>query len=129
MRNDERRIPAVLLAVALALFAPAWLRGAEPPTLGAKLVDPEQKARKQTATVEATVGGLRLVDPDTVDGVAKPGEGHLHYQVDKGPVIATTATKLSFHGLATGPHSIVVVLAGNDHNPLGPKETIAVVIP
>jgi hypothetical protein len=92
-------------------------------------VDSEQKAKKQTATVQVTVGGIRLVDPDSVQARAKAGEGHLHYQVDNGPVIATTATKLSFHNLGEGQHSLVVTLVGNDHNPLGSQETIAVVIP
>jgi hypothetical protein len=37
--------------------------------------------------------------------------------------------KLSFHGLTPGAHKIVVTLAGNDHNPLGPQQTLNVTIP
>jgi hypothetical protein len=59
----------------------------------------------------------------------RPGQGHLHYQVDDGPVIATTATKLSFHGLKPGAHKIVVTLAANDHSPLGPQQALEVTIP
>jgi len=126
-QRREGRIVAVLLTV--LLLAPCSVHAKQEPTLGAKLVDAEQKAKKQTATVQVTVGGIRLVDPDSVQARAKAGEGHLHYQVDNGPVIATTATKLSFHNLGEGQHSLVVTLVGNDHNPVGSQETIAVVIP
>ena len=57
------------------------------------------------------------------------GEAHLHYRVDDGPVIATTATKLSFHELTPGQHTITVMLAANNHKPLGPQQTLTVTIP
>jgi len=56
----------------------------------------------------------------------KAGQAHLHYQVDDGPVVATTAPKLSFHGLKPGEHKVVVMLAANDHSALGPQETLNV---
>jgi hypothetical protein len=49
--------------------------------------------------------------------------------VDDGPVVATPASKLSFHGLKSGPHTISVVLAANDHTPLGPAQKLSVTIP
>jgi len=103
--------------------------GQETPTLTAKLVDAEKKAQQKAATVDVKVTGIKIIDPATVQEKPRTGEGHLHYQVDDGPIIATTAMKLSFHGLTTGPHKIVVTLAGNDHNPLGPQETLNVTIP
>jgi hypothetical protein len=99
------------------------------PALTAKLVDPETKAQQKAATVDVKVTGIRIIDPAKVNEQPRTGQGHLHYQVDDGPIIATTAMKLSFHGLTTGPHKIVVMLAGNDHNPLGPQETLNVTIP
>jgi len=69
------------------------------------------------------------LDPQLVGEDPRYGQGHLHYQIDGGPVIATTATKLSFHDLAPGPHTVVVSLAGNDHRPLGPKRILTVNIP
>ena len=99
------------------------------PTLTATLVDAEKKAAQKAATVEVKTTGIDLMDPAKVNEMAKAGQGHLHYQVDGGPVIATTATKLSFHGLSSGAHKIVVMLAGNDHNPLGPQQTLEVTIP
>jgi cytoskeletal protein RodZ len=99
------------------------------PTLTATLVDPEKKAAQKAATVEVKTTGIDLIDPAKANEMAKAGQGHLHYQVDGGPVIATTTTKLSFHGLTSGPHKIVVMLAGNDHNPLGPQQTLEVTIP
>jgi hypothetical protein len=99
------------------------------PTLTATLVDPQKKAQQKAATVEVKTTGINLIDPAKANEMAKPGQGHLHYQVDDGPVIATPATKLSFHGLASGAHKIVIMLAGNDHNPLGPQQTLEVTIP
>jgi len=98
-------------------------------TLTAKLVDAEKKAQQKAATVDVKVSGIKIVDPAEANEKPVPGQGHLHYQVDDGPVIATTTMKLSFHGLTPGPHKIVVTLAGNDHNPLGPQQTLDVTIP
>ena len=99
------------------------------PTLTAKLVDPEKKAQQKAATVDVKVTGIKIVDPAEANEKPVAGQGHLHYQVDDGPVIATTTMKLSFHGLTPGAHKIVVTLAGNDHNPLGPQQTLNVTIP
>lgn len=98
-------------------------------TLTATLVDAEKKAEQKAATVDVKTTGIKLIDPASVKEQPSAGQGHLHYQVDNGPIIATTATKLSFHGLTPGPHKIVVMLAGNDHNPLGPQQTLEVTIP
>lgn len=95
----------------------------------AKLVDADKKAAERAATVEVTVSGVELVDPAMSKEKDVPGQAHLHYQVDKGPVVATPSAKLSFHELAPGPHTIVVVLAGNDHKPLGPQQQLTVTVP
>lgn len=98
-------------------------------TLMARLIDPDAKAKQKTATVEVTVSRFLLIDPAKVGERVKAGQGHLHYQVDNGPVIATTATKLSFHELLPGQHRIMVMLVGNDHQPLGPSQTLNITIP
>ena len=103
--------------------------GAARPTMTAKLVDPEKKAAERAATVEVTTSGVELVDPATSGEKAMPGQGHLHYQVDNGPVVATPGAKLSFHELTPGSHTILVVLAGNDHKPLGPQQQLTVTVP
>ena len=142
-RETARRLTSVsimtVLAMALIVVANAQYgssskpksnaAGKGTPTLTAKLIDAEKKALQQAATVDVKVTGIRIIDPAIVKERPRAGQGHLHYQVDDGPVIATTAMKLSFHGLTTGPHKIVVMLAGNDHNPLGPQETLNVTIP
>jgi hypothetical protein len=89
----------------------------------------EHKAKKHAVGVQVHVAGIDLVDPATTDEKPAPGQGHLHYQLDAGPLIATTVTKLDFHKLSPGKHQITVMLAGNDHSPLGPKETLHVTIP
>jgi hypothetical protein len=99
------------------------------PTMTAKLVDPDKKAADKAATVEVTTSGVELTDPAISHEKAVPGQGHLHYQLDKGPVVATPAAKLSYHELAPGTHTILVVLAGNDHKPLGPQQQLTVTVP
>lgn len=99
------------------------------PALSAKLVDAEKHAKEQAASVEVTVVGIQITDPAAVNEQPKEGQGHLHYQLDQGPLIATTAPKLSFHELSAGEHKITVKLVGNDHQPLGPQETLTITIP
>jgi hypothetical protein len=129
-------LSAVVLGLSLwagAQSSPAKTEGAmgahHSPTLSATLVDPETKAQKHEATVEAKVAGVQIVDPAKVNEQPAPSQGHLHYQLDSGPVIATTATKLSFHELSAGEHKITVMLAANDHTALGPQKTLTVTIP
>lgn len=98
-------------------------------TFEAKLVDPTTKAKSKGATVEVKVEGTHMVDPDTTNGKPAPGQNHLHYQLDNGPIIATTATKLSFHELTPGPHTIKVTLAENNHAPVGRENVLTVTIP
>jgi hypothetical protein len=98
-------------------------------TMTAKLVDPEKKAATGGATVEVTTSGVELTDPAVANEKPVAGQGHLHYQVDKGPVIATPTAKLSFHDLAPGSHTITVTLVSNDHKPIGPHQTLTVNVP
>ena len=101
----------------------------QPATLNASLIDAEKNAKDKSATVEVRVSGVKLIDPAMTNKRPTMGEGHLHYQVDNGPVIATTTPKLSFHELTPGKHKIVVVLANNDHSPAGPQQTLEITVP
>lgn len=120
--------------VALAIVISAFVSGQAvhrveaqaKPTMTAKLVDPDKKAAEAAATVEVTTSGVELVDPALSNEKPVPGQGHLHYQLDKGPIIATPSAKLSFHELPAGSHTITVILAGNDHKPLGPQQQLSV---
>lgn len=103
--------------------------GSVKPTMTAKLIDPEKKAAEGAATVEVTVSSVELTDPAIANEKPVPGQGHLHYQVDKGPVVATPTAKLSWHDLTPGTHTIVVMLVGNDHKPLGPQQQLTVNVP
>jgi hypothetical protein len=113
---------AVLLFVGSASLP--RLTEASDPGLSATFVDKTKDPSDRTATVTVQVSGVRLTDPATANETAKAGEGHLHYKLDDGPVIATTAPKLSFHQLKAGPHRVVVMLAGNDHKALGPEKSL-----
>jgi hypothetical protein len=98
-------------------------------SFSARLLDPIAEAQERTASVQVDVSGLAMIDPHTVGEQPRSGQGHLHYQIDNGPEIATTVAKLDFHELTPGTHQIKVMLVGNDHQPLGPQETLKVVIP
>ena len=137
-QTDSRKLLSIAmlasLIIAAIVVAEAQQQTTAPkqagtPTMTATLVDPEKKAAQKAATVEVKTTGIDLIDPGKANEMAKPGQGHLHYQVDGGPVIATPASKLSFHGLTSGKHQIVIMLAGNDHSPLGPQQTLEVTIP
>lgn len=95
-------------------------------SITARLVNEQHNAAEKAATVQVKVAGVKITDPASADEKPKAGQAHLHYQLDNGPVIATTSTKLSFHELSSGQHKIVVMLAGNDHKPLGPQDTVTV---
>ena len=125
MRITSRAFVVAVCASALAPLAAL----AQSPTMDAKLVDADKKAAKKEATVTVTVTGVVMTDPASAGEKPMKGQGHLHYRVDDGPIIATTATKLSFHDLKPGAHKFEVVLAANDHNPLGPKQTLNVTVP
>lgn len=99
------------------------------PSLALSLVNEPVNAKRKWATVKVDVANVELVDPATVNEKPADKQGHLHYRLNDGPVIATTATKLSFHDLESGKHTCTVVLAGNDHAPLGPQETLTIIIP
>jgi hypothetical protein len=103
------------------------LRSGEPALVA--IVQRSERSSDKSALVKVTVAGIGLVDPYLVGEGPRIGQGHLHYQVDDGPVIATTATKLSFHDLTPGRHTITVSLVGNDHQPIGPKRILTVGIP
>ena len=118
----------VLVAVSLSLML-AGAAFAADPQLDAELVDADANAAKGNALVKVAVTELRLIDADDAGPAPKHGEGHLHYQVDDGPVIATSASKLAFHALQPGNHQIHVTLVGNDHEPIGPNEIVEVMIP
>jgi hypothetical protein len=102
---------------------------AQTATMTASLVDAEKNAKEKSATVEVRVSGVELIDPAMTNKLPVKGQGHLHYQVDNGPIVATTTAKLSFHGLTPGKHKIVVVLANNDHTPAGPTQTLEITVP
>jgi hypothetical protein len=99
------------------------------PMLSAKLVDRDAKAQKGEMTVEVSVTGLELLDAAKANEQPHAGQGHLHYRLDEGPVIATTATKLSFHELGAGAHQLEVRLAGNDHKPIGVAQNFRITVP
>jgi hypothetical protein len=117
---------ASLLAAVLLGGAGIWADQPDKPDMKAELVDADKNGARGAATVVVKVSGVTLTDPASANELPKAGQAHLHYQLDGGPVVATTSPKLSYHGLTAGEHKIVVMLAANDHNPLGPQQTLTV---
>ncbi len=101
----------------------------ESSNFSARLIDPIANAQERAASVRVNVAGLALIDPHQANEQPKSGQGHIHYQVDDGPEIATIAPNLDFHELKPGRHKIKVTLVGNDHQALGPAQTLDVLIP
>jgi hypothetical protein len=115
----------ILAAVALGGVG-IWADQPDKPGMTAELVDAEKNGARGWATVVVKVSGVTLTDPAAANELPKAGQAHLHYQLDSGPVVATTSPKLSYHELPAGEHKIVVMLAANDHTPLGPQQTLTV---
>lgn len=97
--------------------------------ISASLVNPELNAKRKTATIQVSVTGVQLIDLASVNEKPMKGQGHIHYQVDNGMVIATPTKKLSFHELSSGSHIISATLAGNDHQALSAPIILSVIIP
>ena len=93
------------------------------------LVDPEALAKQKAVTVEVSVDGIELKDPQEVSPSPSRPQAHLLYQLDQGPSIATKANRVTFLDLPPGEHSITIRLAGPDHKPLGPYQLLTVRIP
>ncbi len=118
----------MLCGIAGALISSSIAMAADP-SFKASLVDPEKKAAQATATVKVEVMGAKLTDPASRHEKPMPGEVHIHYRLDDGPVVATTAPKLSWHELSPGKHTFTVNLADNAHQKVGDAQTLSVEIP
>ena len=126
MRID-RVVGSTTLGLALAMGGLVY--ASDGAKLEASLVNADKNAARGAATVQVKVTGVEIVDPGTVGETVKKGQAHLHYTLDGGPVVATTATKLSFHGLKPGSHKLQVALAANDHSSLGVEQTLSIEVP
>jgi hypothetical protein len=136
-----KRFPSFLsvgfaaLAVGLIVWSAADARNRRStsaisaPFISARLVDEKKNAALRAATVEVTIRGVRLVDPELVPRARGPIQGHLHYQLDGGAIIATPATELSFHELSQGEHKILVNLTDGNHIPIGLPVVLTLTIP
>src|SRR5262249_51649690 len=99
------------------------------PALEARLVDAVKRAEAGTASVEVTVSGVDLVEPVSATSAPEAGKGPLPHEIDGGRVITTSVRRLSFHNLASGPHSIVVALVTGDPGSRSAECALPVTIP
>ena len=114
---------------ALALNVFVWSVYASGPTITARLIDENWNASRKAASVEVTVQGIQLVEPSLTSQSHGPVQGHLHYQLDDGSIVATSASKISFHELSPGEHKISVNLTDGNHIPIGMPIALTLTIP
>jgi hypothetical protein len=94
----------------------------------ARLRDKDQNARDHIAVVEVEVLNVWLDTPQVVE---QPGiqVGVLRYQVDRCPPVVTTATRLQFHQLTPGDHTITVAVTGADDRQITPSAQLKLTVP
>jgi hypothetical protein len=79
--------------------------------------------------VQITVTDLEIVDPIEVNEVPRDGQGHIHLQLDDGPILAVPSLRMRLSRIRGGQHTIKVMLHANDHSPLGAQVQIQLPIP
>lgn len=95
----------------------------------AELVKPAANSKRGVALLSIHVIGLQIVDPIEVDEVPKAGEGHVHVQLNDGPILAVPSLKMRLTHIAPGQHVIKVMLHANDHSPIGSGTEVPLLIP
>jgi hypothetical protein len=117
----------VFLVGVVAAQEGVWQGEQDHPMLRATLRDKDKNAQKHAAQVEVETRNFGLVNL----GVSYGGSdvGLLEYQVDQGPVLATTDTEAMFRDLTPGKHTITVSLVNTEYKDLGAKAELEVDIP
>lgn len=133
------------LALTAALAVPA-VASAAYGTAGVKFVTPKAGAStKSKVTFAVKLRNFKL-DAKDVGKMKKPNMGHLHFSMDRGKydypkysgangklaVMLGTAGKYSpavtpaitYANLPKGKHTLVVMLANNDHSLAGPRASV-----
>jgi len=134
--RTARRVTRLLAALALVAAAvivtgcatsrtgsvpakPAAAAGADVPAPTVKLVAPvegaEVPAGDLTVAVETT--GLTFVMPSNT---IVPGEGHVHFSLDGGPIQMSTTPEYVLKDVAPGPHTLEAELVQNDTESFDP---------
>lgn len=105
-----------------------WQGRNDHPMLRATLKDKDKNAQKHVASVEVETQNIGLVTVGA-SSYAESDMGLLEYQVDKGPVLATSDTTVMFRDLTPGKHTITVSLVNADYKQLGVRVELEVDIP
>lgn len=99
------------------------------PEVTAELVKPAANSKKGVALLSIHVIGLQIVDPIEVDEIPKAGEGHVHVQLNDGPILAVPSLHMRLTRIPPGQHVIKVMLHANDHSPIGSGTEVSFLIP
>jgi hypothetical protein len=119
-----------VLPLALCVRSLAWADYAKNISFKSELLNPAHEAQEAAMAVQVSeIQGVKIVDPDKEKEQPKTGEAHIHYQLDNGPIVATTVQKLTFHGLTPGKHTITITLAANNHAALTDPQKLDFDIP
>ena len=119
---------AVFFTGMVAAQEGVWQGKKDHPMLRATLKNKDKNAKEHAAAVEVETQNIGLVNPDILS-YAGSAEGLLEYQVDQGPVLATSDMRIRFRDLTPGKHTITVALASTDYKDLGAKAELEVDIP
>ena len=99
------------------------------PLLIAVLVNPKDNAKNHKAVIEVQTDGFTVVDPATVKGEPKSGEGHIQYRIDNGAIENTISKTWTFEHLASGEHLIRVALVSSDNHQIGETRSLRIKVP
>lgn len=118
--------PGLILAImsAVALSLPTYAQSGA--TLRANLVEQEKNAERRVLAVRVHVAGVALMDPTRG---SESWAAHLHYVLDDGAAIATASPRMSFHGLTSGPHTLLVRLMNSREETISEERKLEVTIP
>ncbi len=112
LRNNDHTplSPAVFQEITVTAGAPSI-----------RIIEPLASAAVSTLgfRVRVAVSGFFLDQPD-YGGTNVPGQGHIHYTIDGGGLIATTDASMDFAAVSAGTHVIRAELRNNDHSALSP---------
>ena len=120
--HTNRHVFLLGLVSAIVLSLPTYAQVRA--SLRAELV--EQNLGKKAVSVRVHVRGVALMDP-TRD--SEPWAAHLHYVLDDGIPVATASARMSFHGLASGRHTLVVRLMSHQEEPLAEDKRFEITMP
>jgi hypothetical protein len=127
MEATMRRLGIVVIVTGL-LLASVGVSSAQAPQLTVTAPANGSAVDGTDVTVTFNVTGIAIV-PSTVPleraglqpDANRPGEGHVHFMLDLGPLVVwTSAAPYTFTNVPPGEHQLMVEVVNNDHSSFNP---------